>query len=586
MPGTGTRIRAVGRRGFPSKLPASGSEGSGGSGKWGIPSGPGRAEKRTATRFQEPSHPSQGQAAVGSRLGAQGALPTHLPRAAGSGQGNGGARDTRCGLPPPGSHWPRGGTCLRSGPISGQYYPVGAGGRCGAVRAGMDLGFFPIVLPSGLCHGTPPFPYSRRGLDAFPALSTAASSAHPPSVAGVGAAGYAAVPAADCQQPPGAACPGEAPPRPAASPCPGSGRPTSPEPERAFSCCPTPGAAPAKPRAFEWMRMKRSTPGRSEWGGGARAAATLLPAPPAQTPVSPLPSPPCPRRNALFLGVFRRYRRRGTPRLLPAHQFQHPAAHGAREGVSLQPLPVAGPSPRGGPLAAPPRRPGEGVVPESPHEAEEARAGGAARPHRSAPRSPGRHRLSPSPRRAARMPRAAPRSSSFRRCFTPFVLMRMIGESCRSEAPPLNFVVLRGDERARGEPRRAAPRGRLGAGGGQDRSPRPGLPRAAPIWGHSAAPPPPRAVSGASAGSGSSGVRARSQPSGRGCRAEEEQKPQRGKAEQDNAPLARKETMYTISKCSRNPFLEKYPRLPPFLCKIAIKRAYLYSSLTCSPPLS
>lgn len=162
----------------------------------------------------------------------------------------------------------------------------------------------------------------------------------------------------------------------------------------------------------------------------------------------------------------------------------------------------------------------------------------------------------------------------------------MIGESCRSEAPPLNFVVLRGDERARGEPRRAAPRGRLGAGGGQDRSPRPGLPRAAPIWGHSAAPPPPRAVSGASAGSGSSGVRARSQPSGRGCRAEEEQKPQRGKAEQDNAPLARKETMYTISKCSRNPFLEKYPRLPPFLCKIAIKRAYLYSSLTCSPPLS
>eukprot|EP00076_Gallus_gallus_P010104 XP_004942781.1 homeobox protein Hox-D1 [Gallus gallus] len=128
----------------------------------------------------------------------------------------------------------------------------------------MDLGFFPIVLPSGLCHGTPPFPYSRRGLDAFPALSTAASSAHPPSVAGVGAAGYAAVPAADCQQPPGAACPGEAPPRPAASPCPGSGRPTSPEPERAFSCCPTPGAAPAKPRAFEWMRMKRSTPGRSD----------------------------------------------------------------------------------------------------------------------------------------------------------------------------------------------------------------------------------------------------------------------------------------------------------------------------------
>lgn len=178
----------------------------------------------------------------------------------------------------------------------GNIAPSGGGGRCGAVRAGMDLGFFPIVLPSGLCHGTPPFPYPRRGLDAFPALSTAPSSAHPPSAAGVGAAGYAAVPAADCQQPPGAACPGEAPPRPAASPCPGSGRPTSPEPERAFSCCPTPGAAPAKPRAFEWMRMKRSTPGRSEWGGGARAAATLLPAPPAQTPVPPLPSVPPPKR--------------------------------------------------------------------------------------------------------------------------------------------------------------------------------------------------------------------------------------------------------------------------------------------------
>ncbi|XP_052531581.1 homeobox protein Hox-D1-like [Tympanuchus pallidicinctus] len=122
----------------------------------------------------------------------------------------------------------------------------------------MDLGYFPIVLSPGLCHGTPPSPCSRRGLDAFPVLSTAASSAHPPLAICVGAAGYAAGPASGCQQPRGATCPG-----PAESLCAGSGRPTSPEPEKPRSCCPTPGAAPPEPRAFEWMRMKRSTPGRS-----------------------------------------------------------------------------------------------------------------------------------------------------------------------------------------------------------------------------------------------------------------------------------------------------------------------------------
>ncbi|XP_021255563.1 homeobox protein Hox-B1-like [Numida meleagris] len=127
----------------------------------------------------------------------------------------------------------------------------------------MDLGFLPIVLPPGLCHGTPPSSYPRRGLDAFPALSPAAGYAHPPSAACLGAAGYAAGPAPDCEQPRAPTCQGEAPPRPAASLCPGRGRPTSPEPERPCSCCPVPEAAPAEPRAFEWMRMKRSTPGRS-----------------------------------------------------------------------------------------------------------------------------------------------------------------------------------------------------------------------------------------------------------------------------------------------------------------------------------
>ncbi|XP_072198602.1 homeobox protein Hox-B1-like [Excalfactoria chinensis] len=119
----------------------------------------------------------------------------------------------------------------------------------------MDLGFFPIVLPPGLCHGTPPSPYPRQGLDAFPVRGTPASSAHPPSAACGGTAGCAAGPAPGCQQSSGS--PQQS------SLCPRSGCSTSPEPERPCSCCLTPGAAPAEPRAFEWMRMKRSTPGRS-----------------------------------------------------------------------------------------------------------------------------------------------------------------------------------------------------------------------------------------------------------------------------------------------------------------------------------
>lgn len=87
---------------------------------------------------------------------------------------------------------------------------------------------------------------------------------------------------------------------------------------------------------------------------------------------------------------------RGAASRLPrTHQLQHPAAHGAGEGVPFQPVPVAGPPPRGGPLAAPPRRPGEGLVPEPPHEAEEAGAGGAGRPRRRARGCPGRPRVRP-----------------------------------------------------------------------------------------------------------------------------------------------------------------------------------------------
>lgn len=162
----------------------------------------------------------------------------------------------------------------------------------------MDLGYFPIVLSPGLCHGTPPSPCSRRGLDAFPVLSTAASSAHPPLAVCVGAAGYAASPASGCRQLRGATCPG-----PAESLCAGSGRPTSPEPEKPRSCCPTPGAAPPEPRAFEWMRMKRNTPGRSECGGGARAGLTLISAPSAQTPALTLRAPAEARCFSVFFGV-------------------------------------------------------------------------------------------------------------------------------------------------------------------------------------------------------------------------------------------------------------------------------------------
>lgn len=55
-----------------------------------------------------------------------------------------------------------------------------------------------------------------------------------------------------------------------------------------------------------------------------------------------------------------------------AHQLHHQAAHGAGEGVPLQQVPDT--SAQGGDSRVPAaqRDPGEDLVPESPHEAEEA----------------------------------------------------------------------------------------------------------------------------------------------------------------------------------------------------------------------
>lgn len=162
---------------------------------------------------------------------------------------------------------------------------------------------------------------------------------------------------------------------------------------------PAPGPTPRPPARLLRRPRRRPAPSSGCERSGARPAEVSGAAgagggcshPGSPLPFSclhPLPLPPLKR------GVFRRCRRRGavrggSSRLLRTHQLQHPAAHGAGEGVSLQPVPVTGPPPRGGPLAAPPRRPGEGLVPEPPHEAEEARAGGAGCPRRPR-RCPGR----------------------------------------------------------------------------------------------------------------------------------------------------------------------------------------------------
>ncbi|XP_030342201.1 homeobox protein Hox-D1 [Strigops habroptila] len=145
----------------------------------------------------------------------------------------------------------------------------------------MDLGYFPLAFPPGLCCGAPEPPCSRRADSTFLALGTAASAASPPPPpACAGVAGYTAAPPA---------APGSGyrpsrragPPSYATSIFPGSGR-SPPPPEPGPSCpgavpapgSPAPAAAPAAPRTFEWMRAKRSPPGRSgvaPCGGDPRA---------------------------------------------------------------------------------------------------------------------------------------------------------------------------------------------------------------------------------------------------------------------------------------------------------------------------
>ncbi|XP_050832589.1 homeobox protein Hox-D1 [Serinus canaria] len=145
----------------------------------------------------------------------------------------------------------------------------------------MDLGYFALAFPPGLCRGAPQVPYPQRGDDAFLALGTTASAASPPQALGYAAA----VPAA--LGPGGRPSRGTGPPGYATSILPGSGRSPPPDPQRPCPCpclgagggelrhlspcpgavpapgCPAPAAAPAAPRTFEWMRAKRSPPGRS-----------------------------------------------------------------------------------------------------------------------------------------------------------------------------------------------------------------------------------------------------------------------------------------------------------------------------------
>ncbi|XP_056352527.1 homeobox protein Hox-D1-like [Oenanthe melanoleuca] len=141
----------------------------------------------------------------------------------------------------------------------------------------MDLGYFALAFPPGLCRGASQVPYPQGGDDAFPALGAPASAALPPQAPGPG-----------CRPSRAAGPPGHAAPI-----LPGSGRPPPPEPGRRCPCpcpcpcpclggdggrlrllspcpgaapapgSPAPAAAPTAPRTFEWMRAKRSPPGRS-----------------------------------------------------------------------------------------------------------------------------------------------------------------------------------------------------------------------------------------------------------------------------------------------------------------------------------
>nr|XP_054491983.1 homeobox protein Hox-D1 [Agelaius phoeniceus] len=143
----------------------------------------------------------------------------------------------------------------------------------------MELGYFALAFPPGLCRGAPQAPYPQRGDGAFLALGTTASAASPPQALGYAAAAPAAL-GPGCRPSRGAG-----PPAYATSIPPGSGRSPPPDPERPCPClgagggglrhlspcpgaapapgCPAPAAAPAAPRTFEWMRAKRSPPGRS-----------------------------------------------------------------------------------------------------------------------------------------------------------------------------------------------------------------------------------------------------------------------------------------------------------------------------------
>ncbi|XP_061860504.1 homeobox protein Hox-D1-like [Colius striatus] len=160
----------------------------------------------------------------------------------------------------------------------------------------MDLGYFSLAFPQGLCRGAPQSPYPRREYGAFSALGTAASAAPAPPPACAGAAGYGAAsptPAGPGYRP---SC-GAGPLGFSTSICPGSGLP-SPQPGHPCPCpgaggrglrrlSPCPGAAPgspapAAPRTFEWMRAKRSPPGRS----GAAPCGGEPPACPARTSFS------------------------------------------------------------------------------------------------------------------------------------------------------------------------------------------------------------------------------------------------------------------------------------------------------------
>ncbi|XP_050567614.1 homeobox protein Hox-D1 [Cygnus atratus] len=114
----------------------------------------------------------------------------------------------------------------------------------------MDLGYFPL----GLCRGAQVPPCPRRGPGSFPPPGIAPGSAPP------ACAGCTAVPGPGYERPRGPGTPGEGcgdPPRPDD---PGVRRPTPPELGRPRPGSPAPGAAP---RTFEWMRVKRSPPGRS-----------------------------------------------------------------------------------------------------------------------------------------------------------------------------------------------------------------------------------------------------------------------------------------------------------------------------------